>query len=254
MHIRTSGLSLPTDADLHRLAEGVLQDMKASNIGGGILAQCIEHREVDAITRKYGSRFKGLLNMLPDVPADLEDIERYGANRNIIGIKIYPNQFPGSDFIQPLMPVLNAIRTRRWIIQVHSNPVTMRELGLPLAVRRLATKVDLPVVMVHSGGHQFLQLYGLRAVPDNLFFDTSAVQNMFCDSPFLPHLRHAFDRLGDHLLFASDYPDFSFADAVAAFHLLGFDGEQARAIGRENCLWLLRTYVDTDTEGFGNPD
>jgi len=250
MHICTSGKTFETEADFDPFIEEITTEMLASGVRGGILAaNTTRHEYLDIITRRYGMYFRGLLNMVPDMDRNLADIEKYGGNKNIIGIKVYPSLFPNSSIIKPLEPVLKRIRDRRWIIQVHSNPVIKEELGLPLHIISLASRVDNPVVMVHCGGHQFQQLFKLRfRLPENLYFDTSAIQNLFCDTPFNPHVRWLFDLLGDRLFWASDYDDFSWGEALDALRMYGFTESELESVCYHNCMKMLRDYTSTDLD------
>lgn len=252
MHIRPAELGPESDVDLNQFVESIIGQMEPAGVKGGIIASnTMEHDQLDMVTRRYGEHFIGLLNMLPDMERNLAEIDKYGHNPSIIGLKVYPNLWEGSAFIRHLQPVLDEIKDRRWIIQVHSNPVVFEEVGLPLQVRQLAWRVDLPVVMVHSGGHQFLQLYNMvDDTPENLFFDTSAIQNIFCDTPFRSHVAWLFERLSDHLFWASDYPGFSFESAHTALEKYGFSDQEMADICYHNCARFLRRYVGDGINGF----
>jgi predicted TIM-barrel fold metal-dependent hydrolase len=239
MHVFTAGLNLDGDDDFDRFVAGVLRAMDVAGVSAGIVAQGISHPQLERLTLAHGSRFRGLVQMVPDNDRNLATIDRFEHNPHIIGIKVYPNAWPESRFRRPLQPVFDRIRGRGWIVQVHSNPVTMAEVGLPLEVISLARNSDLPVVM----GHQFHQLYTLARVPENLYFDTSCVQNQFAGTPYAPHLRRLWDRLGDHLFWGSDYPDYPFAVALGALRSFGFNAQEQEQLCHHNLKRFLNRYA-----------
>ena len=249
MHLSKDGISESLDSELIAHIEKTIERMAAHDIVMAIVAHGLPAETLDQVVARYGSMFKGLLHIRGwDLKKSLEEIDRYGENPNIIGIKIYPNSFESSDFRRVIEPVCERIKTKRWIIQVHTNPVTDADLGIPLQTVLFAREIDLPVVMVHTGGHQFLQLAGwlTHGIPDNLYFDTSATQNMFCDSPFSSQFRWLLGLIPqERLLWGSDYPCYSFQEALNAFASLGFSDEDIKRITWSNPMKLLRDHTDT---------
>ena len=114
----------------------------------------------------------------------------------------------------------------------------------------LAYQTDIPIVMVHSGGHQFRQLSSwVNHPPENLYFDTSAVQNIFAASPYLPHLKWFLNQIPEGRLFwGSDFPDYAFEEALKSFKMLDFAEEKANNVLANNILKLLKDKTDTDLE------
>ena len=211
MHLSKWDVSKSFDSDLIAHIERTVERMRAHDIAMGIVAHGLPAPTLDQVVTKYGSTFKGLLYVWGQgLKQNLDEIDRYGDNPNIIGIKIYPNNFENSEFLSAIKPICERIKDKRWIIQVHTSPVVHTDLAIPLQTIQLAHDVDLPVVMVHTGGHQFLQLCGWlgHGIPGNLYFETSAVQNMFCDSPVGSQLRWLLGLVPeDRLLWGSDYPE-----------------------------------------------
>ena len=245
MHLRPVDLESDCEGALISYTQSVIEKMERAGVGGGILASnTMEHDQLDIVTRRFSGHFLGLLNMVPDMSQNLADIEKYGDNPNIVGIKIYPNLWEDSKFSDDIQPVLDEIEGRRWFIQVHSNPVVFEEVGLPLQVRELAWKAELPVVMVHCGGHQFMQVYGMLGhIPENLYFDTSAIQNIFCDSPARQQVRWLFERLGERVFWASDYPGYTFEAALSAVEKYEFSSEKLIDLRYRNCVRFLEDWL-----------
>ncbi len=250
MHLSKDGIDDSWGSALTQHIDDTVALMDQSKIAMGIVAHGLPAETLDQVVTAYASRFKGLLHVFgQDIEQSIKEIDRYGDNPNIIGIKIYPNSFAGSDFRSVIGPVIERIKQKSWIIQVHSSPVTDADLGIPLQVVLFSHEVDLPVVMVHTGGPQFLQLsvWLKHGVPDNLYFDTSAIQNLLCDSPYNPHLKWLLDLIPeDRLLWGSDYPDFSFEEALDACRQLGFGDDDVKRIAWTNPMQLLSEYTNTE--------
>jgi len=250
MHLSKDEIDVSWGSELTQHIDATVALMEKQGIIMGIVAHGLPAETLDQVVTTYDSRFKGLLHVFgQDIEQSIKEIERYGDNPNIIGIKIYPNSFKGSDFRCVIEPVCECIKAKRWIIQVHTNPVVDTDLGIPLQTVLFAREIDLPVVMVHTGGHQFLQLSGWLSheIPDNLYFDVSATQNMFCDSPIRSQLKWLLDLIPqERLLWGSDYPCYSFQEALNAFASLGFSDEEVERIAWINPLKLLRDNTDTN--------
>jgi hypothetical protein len=228
----------------------VIQKMKNNYISGGILAQGIPLDLLDKVLIKFPNWFKGLLPIGNNMEFNKKNIEKFAKNPNIVGVKIYPNAFDNSEFIKTIQPILKQIEYNNWIIQIHSNPVVKSDIGIPLEIVEQAFKTDLPVVMVHSGGHQFQQLSSwIKHPPENLYFDTSAIQNIFEDSPYLPQLKWLLNEIPrGHLFWGSDFPDYSFEGALKAFRKLNFDETRMNNILSNNVLEFLKKYTDTNLD------
>lgn len=249
MHLSKDGVDDSWGSALTQHINDTVALMEKQGIIMGVVAHGLPAETLDQVVTEYGSRFKGLLHVFgQDIEQSIKEIEQYGDNPNIIGIKIYPNSFTGSDFRSVIGPVIERIKQKPWIIQIHSSPVTDSDLGIPLQTVLFSREVDLPVVMVHSAGPQFLQLSGWLkyGVPDNLYFDTSATQNLLCDSPYNPHLKWLLDLIPeDRLLWGSDYPEFSFEEALEAFRKLGFSDSDVERIAWKNPMQLLDEHTNT---------
>ena len=243
-----------SEAKFFNHVENVIKQMKNNSISAGILAQGLPLDFLEKVLNRYPEWFKGLLPIGDDMDLNHKNIDNFKSNPNIIGIKIYPNVFKNSEIIDKIQPLLVDIKENNWIVQVHSNPVVKSDLGIPLEIVELAYKTDISIVMVHSGGHQFQQLSSwVNHPPENLYFDTSAVQNIFAASPYLPHLKWFLNQIPeDRLFWGSDFPDDSFEEALNSFKMLDFAEEKANNVLANNILKLLKNKTDTDLEIINN--
>ncbi|MFO7814518.1 MAG: amidohydrolase family protein [Halanaerobiales bacterium] len=234
-----------SEENFFTFVESVIQKMKNNSISSGILAQGVPLNLLDKTLKRYPNWFKGLLPIGNDLELNKKNIEKFSKNPNIVGVKIYPNVFKDSEIIKNIQPIKKDIENNNWIVQIHSNPVVKSDIGIPLEIVELATKTNLPIVMVHSGGHQFQQLSSwINHTPENLYFDTSAIQNIFEDSPYLPHLKWFLKKIPEGRLFwGSDFPDYSFEKALNSFEKIELDENL-----KNNILDFLKKNTDTNVE------
>lgn len=244
-----------SEDDFFKFVESVIQKMRNNSISGGILAQGVPLDLLDKILKRYPNWFRGLLPIGDDMEFNKKNINKFSKNSNIVGVKIYPNVYENSDFVKNIQPILKYIKKNNWIIQIHSNPVVKSDIGIPLEIVELALKTNLPIVMVHSGGHQFQQLSSwINHPPKNLYFDTSTIQNMFDESPYLPHLKWFLNQIPEgHLFWGSDFPDYSFKEALNSFKKLNFDESLTNDILSNNVLEFLKENTDTNFNNFVTP-
>jgi len=75
---------------------------------------------------------------------------------------------------------------------------------------------------------------------DNIYFDLSATVAMLADSPIKDEFVWTIRNVGvDHVLFGSDYPQFSVARNLAALDKLGLNDQEKAAIRYENARKLF---------------
>ncbi len=75
---------------------------------------------------------------------------------------------------------------------------------------------------------------------DNIYFDLSATVAMLADSPIRDEFVWTIRNVGvDHVLFGSDYPQFSVARNLAALDKLGLNDQEKAAIRYENARKLF---------------
>jgi len=107
---------------------------------------------------------------------------------------------------------------------------------------------DARLVVAHLGGIRFsdaLVFDMLRRYPfyaRNVWFDLSSVAHIYARSPFAAQLLWVCRRLGtDRILFGSDFPIISQADAIADVEALGFSEAEQRQILHDNAAALFPT-------------
>jgi predicted TIM-barrel fold metal-dependent hydrolase len=93
------------------------------------------------------------------------------------------------------------------------------------------------LVVAHLGGVRFSDVLLFKALERyafsrrNVWFDLSSVAQLYARSPYRDQLRWVCEQVGiDRVLFGSDFPLRSLADALDDVHALGFTKEQERAV------------------------
>lgn len=113
-------------------------------------------------------------------------------------------------------------------------------------VKLAATNPKSRIVVAHMGHADFQQMLVFKTLerypwwPRNVYFDLSATITTFADSPYAPHLVWTIRQLGvDRVMFGSDFPVATPAEALAAFDRLGFTAEERRALLHDTAATLL---------------
>jgi hypothetical protein len=118
------------------------------------------------------------------------------------------------------------------------------------AQRRLQTRDDADGLLgfAHLGGLSF-RLWNILALArtaeglfaENIYFDISAISVLAADSPLEDEFVWTIRNVGvEHVLFGSDYPQFSVAKNLDALNRLGLTPQEQAAIRYENARRLFR--------------
>ncbi len=104
------------------------------------------------------------------------------------------------------------------------------------------------MIIAHMGGNRFSDMLLFHVLTHyswyarNVWFDLSAVSNLFADSPFAAQLLWVCRKIGtDRIVFGSDFPLLDPSTAVADVKKLGFTEAELRQIFYENAKALLGT-------------
>ncbi len=97
------------------------------------------------------------------------------------------------------------------------------------------------LVLTHLGGVRFSDVLLFRVLdlhpftPRNVWFDLSGVASLYVDSPYAAQLLWVCRQVGvDRILFGSDWPLTSLADAASSVRHLGFTAAEQALIFQEN--------------------
>lgn len=135
------------------------------------------------------------------------------------------------------------------------------ELGLPVVLdfsgalrtadvgEYIALAMGCPrtrLVLAHAGTARFPETLVLSVLgkypwyPRNVWLEISVSASMFADSPYREQFVWVLRQIGmDRVLFGSDFPLYTTADAVAAVQRLGLTPEELRRVFHDNAAELL---------------
>jgi len=183
--------------------------------------------------------------------AELERVAKLGAKE----VKLHPNtqNFDVSD--PDVAKVVEKCGDLGLVVLFDSyKPWDASEMGkfLLLAVQHPKTRI----VLAHMGFTYFREAVSFSVIKklgmsDNVWFDISAIATTFVDSPAQPELVWTIRKVGtDHILFGSDWPVYTPAEAVSAVRRLGFTAAEQQQIFHDNAAKLLGL---TNPEGKAPP-
>jgi len=167
-----------------------------------------------------------------DGPAALEEIDRSAAaGARLLALDGAAQRF---DLADPrVLDVVTRAGDRGMMVLVESGSIG--DLGAFGRIVELASRAPRTRIVVgHMALTRFLDtavISSLRRRPgwaDNLFLDLSALPTLFARSPIVEDLQWVIRLFPDRVLFGSDYPHDSTAQALDATELLGLtEGEQS---------------------------
>jgi uncharacterized protein len=189
-------------------------------------------------------RFYAVVSVHPadkqDALAELERVAALGARE----VKLHPNtqNFDVSD--PDVAAVVQKCGELGLPVLFDSyKPWDASEMGkfLLLAVQHPKARL----VLAHMGYTHFREAVSFAqlkklGLPDNVWFDISAIATTYVDSPVVPELVWTIRKVGtDRILFGSDWPVYDPAEAVAAVRKLGFNAAEQQQIFHDNVVNLL---------------
>lgn len=199
-----------------------------------------------AVARASGGRLTALGSVHPDDgDAALAEIDRLAAE-GAVGLKLHPT----TQGVATGSPAMHAVIARAAeaglpvLIDGYS-PFEAGQLGafVVLAMAHPTARI----VIAHMGGPRFAELAVLigflkkqPGYTNNLWVDLSATAALYAGSPLVDQVAWALRRIGvDRVLFGSDFPVFSPADAVASVRALGLSAAEAEAVFHGNAEALF---------------
>jgi predicted TIM-barrel fold metal-dependent hydrolase len=158
------------------------------------------------------------------------------------GLKLVPpvQHFDFSDpKHNPLWEAALDLNIPVWTHTAHqrSHPDSDARLGHPMLVEPVALKYPgLKIILGHCGFPWHWETWSLVVRHANVYVDISAYPNLYNHLPWDAYVKHGAE---DKVLFASDYPLFSFQDTLKALRGLDLSPGFEKKILGENALKLL---------------
>jgi uncharacterized protein len=186
----------------------------------------------------------------PGVEAEVE--RALDAGGRVAKVHLQVGKFHATD---PLLdPVWRELARRRVPVVLHAGAVAdgsggERFCGVPQVARLLDRFPELVLVIAHLGASDFTEFLDLAAATPTLLLDTAMIfggpEGFW---PLPARLGERLGRLGDRVVFGSDFPSipWSFADQLAGLAALGLGEDWLRAILWRNGARLLGLDRDPD--------
>lgn len=234
--------------DLRRLDAAAGIDRSAlivMNWSGDVAATRAKNDGVIAAVAADPTHFYPIASVHPaDGDQALAELERV-AKLGVKQIKLHPNS-QEFDVADPAVARVTARCGELGLAVLFDsfNPLDPGQLGklLALSMKQPGTKF----VFAHMGFSQFREtgVYALlkkMGTPGNVWFDLSAIAVFYAGSPVQDELVWTMRRIGmDRILFGSDWPTETPANALAAVRALRLTPEEQRMVLHDNIVGLLQ--------------
>ena len=196
------------------------------------------------------SRFYPVVSVHPaDKQAALDELDRV-AKLGAKEVKLHPNtqNFDVSD--PDVGTIVEKCGELNLVVLFDSyKPWDASEMGkfLLLAVQHPKTKI----VLAHMGFSHFREAVSFELIrrlgmADNVWFDISAIAPTYAGSPVQPELVWTMRKVGiNHIVFGSDWPVYTPAEAVKAVRSLGLTEAEQKQIFHDNAAELLKLDLPT---------
>lgn len=201
---------------------------------------------VVAAAAASAGRFYAVVSVHPaDGDAALAELQRIAASGSARVVKLHPN----SQNFDVADPTVAAVVERCGALNLavlfdSYKPWDASEIGklLLLAIQHPKTRL----ILAHMGYNHFRDTIAFATLrklgmTTNVWFDISAVATTYADSPVQAEFVWTMRKIGiERILFGSDWPVDTPADAVAAVRKLGLTADEQRAVFHDNAARLLR--------------
>jgi predicted TIM-barrel fold metal-dependent hydrolase len=173
-----------------------------------------------------------------DPNATLGEIDRL-ATAGVRAVKLSPR--PGELNEPGLIEIVRHAAEKNQVVLFDGWSLEADALGkLALAVP------EARIVVAHLGGVRFTDVLLFKMLERyaiyrrNVWFDLSAVAQLYAHSPYRDQLRWVCEQIGiDRVLLGSDFPMRSLSDAIADVHALGLTRAEERAVLHDNAAALF---------------
>jgi predicted TIM-barrel fold metal-dependent hydrolase len=212
---------------------------------GQIEATRAQNDAVIAAAQAVPGRFFPVVSVHPaDGDAAVAELERV-AGLGAKMVKLHPNT-QDFDVADPAVATIVAACARLNLVMLFDSykPWDLSQMGkfLMLSVRNPTAKF----VLAHMGFSTFretvtfAQLRKIKVGGNNVWFDISAIGTAYAGSPVQPELVWTMRTIGmDRILFGSDWPVDTPADAIEAVRKLGLTADEQKKVLHDNAAALL---------------
>ena len=198
-------------------------NLKNSNIDKSVLIVNNENEYQilkDNSKRLISDGFIGAIASIvdPHKPSPLDLIERCTGYGLPMAIKIHPriSDITRNDFLI-LLDNLGKVDVKTIIVDSFIyGPKLESHIGCDLAVCLAESFKDKKIVLAHAGGCEMLKTLLVTRPLANIFYDFSLSCNYLMRTSVEPDMIHGLRLWKKRIMFGTDYPDFSFEQALSA--------------------------------------
>jgi predicted TIM-barrel fold metal-dependent hydrolase len=236
-----------------RTVEDIIHDMDEAGIGKACIVpmdltthygvEVATNEDISRIAADHPDRFIPFASVDPSLGrAAVDKLLHAVRDLGCRGLKLVPpvQHFDFSDpKHNPLWEAALDLNIPVWTHTAHqrSHPDSDARLGHPMLVEPVALKYpDLKIILGHCGFPWHWEAWSLVVRHANVYVDISAYANLYNHLPWDAYMKYGAEA---KVLFASDYPLFSFQDTLKALRGLDLPPEFEKKILGENALKLL---------------
>lgn len=237
----------------HRSVEDILRDMDEAGVEMACIVpmdltthygvELVTNEDVARIASAHPERFIPFASVDPSMGRAAVDKLAYAVkNLGCKGLKLVPpvQHFDFSDPKHyPLWEAALNLGIPVWTHTAHqrSHPDSDARLGHPMLVEPVALKYpELKIVLGHCGFPWQWEAWSLVVRHRNVFLDVSAYADLYHHLPWDAYSKYGAE---EKLLFATDYPLYSFKETLNALKGIQLTPAFEKKILRENAVKLL---------------
>jgi uncharacterized protein len=163
--------------------------------------------------------------------------------------------YPDDSRLFPLYELVIATH-KRLLFHAGTGPVASPYVGYDHFSRLMARYPDLPAIVAHMGGYEFIPFFGLLDRHPELYLDTTF--SFYEGTPYMFNLSVDYlESYQDRLLYGSDFPNllYPWDDEIKTLRKLNLSAGCRRKIFFENALTLIGRHAPRalpTTVGFGS--
>lgn len=237
----------------HQSVENIIADMDRNAIDRACIVamnmttrygvELVTNEDVGRLARDFPERFIPFASVDPNQGQEavnqlIDAVENLGCR----GLKLVPpvQHFDFSDpRFDPLWQTALDLGILVWTHCSHqmSHPDSDARLGSPMLIEPVAHKFrDLKIVLGHCGFPWAWEAWSLVARHMNVYVDISAYPNLYNHMPWDAYSKYDLEH---KVLFATDYPLFSFDETISSLDNTGINDDFRKKILHENVAALL---------------
>lgn len=241
------------DLFTHRTAEDIIRDMDEAGVGKVCIVpmdltthygvEWVTNEDVSRIASTHPDRFIPFASVDPSMgQAAVDKLIHAVKNLKCRGLKLVPpvQHFDFSDAKHhPLWETALELNIPVWTHTAHqmSHPGSDARLGHPMLVEPVALKYpELKVILGHCGFPWQWETWSLVLRHRNVYMDISSYANLYNHLPWDAYSKYGLE---GKVLFATDYPLFSFKDTLRSLKDVQLSPDFEKKILYENAKNLL---------------